>query len=330
MDHANLTTVDARLDIKLRPRMLKEFIGHEEIKDRLHIIIKAAKQRNEPMNHTIIHGPPGLGKTTLANILASEMQGNIIISSGPSIEKPGDLAGILTNLNPGDFLFIDEIHRLQRSIEEYLYSAMEDFKLDLTIDSGSSARSVQVSLNPFTLIGATTKMGNLSSPLRSRFPINLRLNLYKESALCAIVLRSADILGVDINEKAALAIAKRSRGTPRLANNLLRWVRDIAQVQNNNIIDETVVEHASNMCAIDEKGLDEMDKTILELIIKQHRGGPVGIKSIAASIGEEQVTLEEVYEPYLIMQGFIKRTPRGREATDLAYSYLGLQKEGMD
>ena len=323
MESSGIAIVDSGFDLKLRPKELTEFVGNEPIILRLKVMIQAALERGESLGHVLFHGPPGLGKTTLAAIVAKEMGANFITSSGPAIEKAGDLAGILTNLQENDVLFIDEIHRLQKNIEEYLYSAMEDFSLDLMIDSGPSARSISVSLNKFTLIGATTKTGNLSAPLRSRFPVPLRLEYYDEESLSKIITRSAKLLGVSINSASALGIAKRSRGTPRVANNILRWVRDFAQLNNKNVIDQKTVSEACKMIAVDELGLDEMDKKILRIIIDHHDGGPVGIKSIAASIGEEETTVEEVYEPYLIMKGLLRRTPRGREVTKNAYDHLG-------
>jgi Holliday junction DNA helicase RuvB len=324
MNDTSFTKIDSTFDTKLRPRHLNEFVGNEILIKRLKIMIDAAKIRNEPLNHILFHGPPGLGKTTLAQIVAKEMNANFVTTSGPLIEKPGDLAGILTNLSENDVLFIDEIHRLQKNVEEYLYSAMEDFQLDLMIDSGPNARSVSVALNKFTLVGATTKTGSLSAPLRTRFTSLLRLEYYDLEALTHIILRSAALLNAPMNQKSALEIAKRSRGTPRIANNVLRWIRDFALLKNENQIDEETVSEACNMISIDEKGLDEMDKKILRLIMDHHDGGPVGIKSIALSIGEEEATIEEVYEPYLIMNGFLKRTPRGREVTKLAYTHLGV------
>lgn len=314
--------MDKALDLTLRPKNLSEFIGHKQIVAQLQVILKAAKERKEPLEHILFHGPPGLGKTSLSHILSQEMGAKIVTSSGPAIEKAGDLAGILTNLEEGDLFFIDEIHRLPRTVEEYLYPAMEDMTLDLMIDSGPSARSVSVSLNRFTLIGATTKMASMSSPLRSRFCFSIRLEYYDDEALTTIIMRSGRILGVKIDEKAALEIAKRSRGTPRMANNLLRWVRDFAQLHNKNVIDQKSVTLACEMISVDAMGLDEMDKKILRLMHDHYQGGPVGVKAIAAAIGEEEETLSEVYEPYLIMRGFIKRTSRGRELTKSAYDHL--------
>ena len=323
MHKSSFKETDTGFELALRPRSLSEFIGHEEIIKRLCIIINAAKLRNEALGHILFHGPPGLGKTTLASILAHEMGGSLVTTSGPAIEKAGDLAGILTNLQQNDLFFIDEIHRMSRSMEEYLYPAMEDYHLDLMIDSGANARSVQVSLNQFCLIGATTKVGNLSSPLRSRFPIIVRLEYYSQEALTEIVFRSTKILGCQTTKEAAAAIAKRARGTPRVANNILRWVRDYAQLHNDGLIDLSTVTQACKMIKVDEMGLDEMDKKILEMIIDLHNGGPVGLKTIAQTLGEDETTLAEVYEPYLIMQGLIKRGPRGREVTKFAYEHLG-------
>jgi Holliday junction DNA helicase RuvB len=274
------------------------------------------------LGHCLLYGPPGLGKTTLAGIIAKAMGTNLVVTSGPVIEKAGDLAGILTNLKEGDVLFIDEIHRLSRVIEEYLYPAMEDFALDLVIDSGPSARSVQVKLNKFTLIGATTRMGLLTSPMRSRFAFNLRLDYYDNSTLSGILMRSARILGLNLTASGAMEIAARSRGTPRIGNNLLRWVRDYAQIKHNTNADHPIVVSALSMLSIDHKGLDEMDKKILQILIDNYGGGPVGISTLAVALGEDADTLAEVYEPYLIMQGFLKRTPRGREATALAYEHI--------
>ena len=313
---------DEPFEVPLRPQSLDEFVGQEQVRARLEVSIQAAKTRNEALSHCLFSGPPGLGKTTLAHIMSKAMGTDLVVTSGPSIEKAGDLAGLLTNLKVGDILFIDEIHRLEVKAEEYLYSAMEDFNLDLLIDSGPNARSVQVKLNPFTLVGATTRSGLLSAPMRSRFPIHLRLDYYDPKTLAVIVLRSASILKLPLQEDAALEIAGRSRGTPRIANNLLRWVRDFAQTRNRKTIDKNTVQEALEMLSIDHLGLDEMDKKILNVIIEHHKGGPVGLTNLAAAVGEEPHTLEEVYEPYLILQGFIRRTPRGREATQLAYQHL--------
>ncbi len=313
---------DKTFEIPLRPDNLKDFVGQENIKERLNIFIGAAKKRKESLGHLLFSGPPGLGKTTLANIIAKTMGSNIIVTSGPVIEKAGDLAGILTSLKEGDILFIDEIHRLNKAVEEYLYSAMEDFTLDLLIDSGPNARNISVKLNPFTLIGATTRAGLLSGPMRSRFSFNARLDFYESNSIKQIIKRSSNIMDVNINETAALSIATRARGTPRIANNLLRWVRDYTQMQNEKNIDNAIVDKALKMLSIDEAGLDEMDKKILNTIIHHYGGGPVGIKTIGVAIGEEETTLAEVYEPYLIMKGFIKRTPRGREVTKLAYEHM--------
>ncbi|KIC74580.1 Holliday junction ATP-dependent DNA helicase RuvB [Neochlamydia sp. EPS4] len=321
---STLSQEDVTFEVPLRPQSLADFIGQDQLRERLTVLIEAAKQRKEALGHCLFSGPPGLGKTTLANILAKVMGTNIVITSGPVIEKPGDLAGLLTNLKDGDILFIDEIHRLNRTIEEYLYPAMEDFVLDLMIDSGPNARSVQVKLSKFTLAGATTRSGLLSSPLRSRFALNCRLELYPPEILVQILMRTGRILNLNIAPEAALEIARRARGTPRIANNLLRWVRDYAQIRANNKINPEVVSKALEMLSIDHKGLDEMDIKILETMIHHYKGGPVGLNTIAVAIGEEAHTIEEVYEPYLIMQGFIKRTPRGREVTSLAYQHLKL------
>lgn len=314
---------DETYETPLRPASLKDFMGQASIRDRLEVVIEAAKQRNEPVGHCLFYGPPGLGKTTLANIIAKTMGTNLVVTSGPVLEKAGDLAGILTNLKEGDILFIDEIHRLSRVVEEYLYPAMEDFCLDLMIDSGPSARSVQVKLNKFTLIGATTRMGLLSGPMRSRFATLLRLDYYDRDTLAHIIMRSSSILGLSLSLDGAEEIAIRARGTPRIANNLLRWVRDFAQIKNNTKADKSIVEKALAMLSIDHKGLDEMDKKILEVIIDHYEGGPVGVSTIAVAIAEEPDTISDVYEPYLIMQGFLQRTPRGRKATALAYTHLG-------
>lgn len=320
---SNLKKEDTTFEIPLRPISLDEFVGQEKIKQRLHIYIGAAKKRNDSLGHMLFSGPPGLGKTTLANIIAKTMNTNIVVTSGPVIEKPGDLAGVLTSLKDGDILFIDEIHRLNKTIEEYLYPAMEDFTLDLLIDSGPNARGVSVKLNKFTLIGATTRSGLLSSPLRSRFSFNARLDYYNFQDLEKILTRSAKILNVEIEKSGATTIAKRSRGTPRITNNLLKWVRDYIQMKNKNIIDKNIANLALKMLSIDELGLDEMDKKIINVIIDHFSGGPVGVKTIGVSIGEEVTTIEEVYEPYLILLGFLKRTPKGRKVTKIAYEHMG-------
>jgi Holliday junction DNA helicase RuvB len=320
---------DVPFESPLRPQLLSDFIGQEAVRARLEIFIGAAKSRKEALGHCLFSGPPGLGKTTLAHIIAKAMDSQLSVTSGPSIEKPGDLAGILTNLKPGDVLFIDEIHRMPKAAEEYLYSAMEDFTLDLLIDTGPNARTVQVKLNPFTLVGATTRSGLLSAPMRSRFLITLRLDYYEPVQLQQIIHRSARILSLTLRDDAALEIATRSRGTPRIANNLLRWVRDCAQMQKQSHIDFSLSKKALELLAIDERGLDEMDKKILSVIIDHHDGGPVGLNNLAASCGEESHTLEEVYEPFLVLQGMIKRTPRGREATALAYEHLGRKSKKL-
>ncbi|MDP1834474.1 MAG: Holliday junction branch migration DNA helicase RuvB [Chlamydiales bacterium] len=320
---SSLSKQDTAFEVPLRPQSLDDFFGQEKVRERLEVYMGAAKQRGEPLGHCIFSGPPGLGKTTLANIIAREMGSKIVVTSGPVIEKAGDLAGLLTNLQDGDILFIDEVHRMSRVIEEYLYPAMEDFMLDLIIDSGPSARSVQVKLNRFTLIGATTRMGLLTGPLRSRFSLTCRLDYYDPDILAKMIMRSARILNLTIDLDGALEIARRSRGTPRIANNLIRWVRDYSQMRTKNRIDQAVVCEALEMLAIDPMGLDELDKKILETIIEHYHGGPVGVGTLAVAIGEEKSTIEEVYEPYLILQGFIKRTLRGREATARAYQHLG-------
>jgi Holliday junction DNA helicase RuvB len=314
---------DELFEVPLRPQCLDDFAGQETIRDRLEVLIGAAKQRNEAVAHCLFYGPPGLGKTTLSNIIAKAMGTRLVVTSGPILEKAGDLAGILTNMQEGDILFIDEIHRLNRVIEEYLYPAMEDFSLDLIIDSGPNARSVQVKLNKFTLIGATTRAGLLTGPMRSRFPFSCRLDYYTPEVLAKIIMRSSQILHLSMDSQAAFEIASRSRGTPRIANNLLRWVRDYAQIKANAKVDRQTAIAALNMIAIDGKGLDEMDKKILEVLVDHYGGGPVGISTLAVAVGEEAETLSEVYEPYLILQGFLKRTPRGREATMHAYSHIG-------
>ena len=314
---------DPPFDTPLRPKALTDFLGQEELKARLQVFIEAAKQRKESLGHCLFHGPPGLGKTTLANILSQSMGTNLVTTSGPSIEKAGDLAGILTNLDDGDILFIDEIHRLNRTIEEYLYPAMEDYSLDLLIDSGPSSRSVQVQLKQFTLVGATTRSGLLSSPMRSRFAFSCRLDFYEPEILSQIIRRSARILEVELLEEAALEIATRSRGTPRIANHLLRWVRDFAQIHHRLPIDRNTAHEALDMLAIDGAGLDEMDKKLLTTIIDHHNGGPVGLNTLAVALSEDATTLSEVYEPYLVLKGFLRHTPRGREVTQRAYAHLG-------
>jgi len=319
---------DKELDIKLRPLHFKDFSGQKQIVENLEIFVKAAKMRGESLDHVLLHGPPGLGKTTLSNIISNEMGVGLKITSGPVLDKPGDLAGLLTNLERNDVLFIDEIHRLSPVIEEYLYSAMEDFRIDIMIDKGPSARSIQIELNPFTLIGATTRSGLLTSPLRARFGINAHLEYYDAEILTGIVKRSARILEVKITDDAAREIAFRSRGTPRIVNSLLRRVRDFAQVKGNGSIDMEITKHALKALNIDEYGLDEMDNRILLCIIDKFKGGPVGISTIATAVSEDSGTIEEVYEPFLIKEGFLKRTPRGREVTDLAYKQLGRIKYG--
>ena len=307
----------------LRPLAFSDFSGQQKVVENLEVFVEAAKYRGEPLDHTLLHGPPGLGKTTLSNIIANELGVGFKITSGPVLDKPGDLAGILTSLEPRDVLFIDEIHRLSPVVEEYLYSAMEDYRIDIMIDKGPSARSIQIDLNPFTLVGATTRSGMLTAPLRARFGINMHLEYYDPETLSKIVERSSNILGVPITEDAALEIAGRSRGTPRIANSLLRRVRDFAQVKGTGRIDTKITRVALTALNIDQYGLDEIDNKILLTIIDKFRGGPVGLSTIATAIGEDTGTVEEVYEPFLIMEGFIKRTPRGRMVTELAYRHFG-------
>ena len=307
----------------LRPLRFSDFNGQKKVVDNLEVFVEAAKYRHEPLDHTLLYGPPGLGKTTLSNIIANELGVNIKITSGPVLDKPGDLAGILTSLEPNDVLFIDEIHRLSSVVEEYLYSAMEDYRIDIMIDKGPSARSIQIDLNPFTLIGATTRSGTLTAPLRARFGINMHLEYYAPETLQKIIRRSAKLLKVPISDDAAAEIARRSRGTPRIANGLLRRVRDFAQVKGDGSINHALAKMALQALNIDEYGLDEIDNKILLTIIDKFRGGPVGLSTIATAIGEDAGTVEDVYEPFLIMEGFIKRTPRGRMVTKLAYDHLG-------
>jgi Holliday junction DNA helicase RuvB len=323
-----LAKPDAALEMTLRPSLFSEFVGQANVKERLEIAVQAAKQRGEAMDHLLFSGPPGLGKTTLAHIISKSMGAGLKCTSGPTIEKAGDLAGLLTNLEEGDVLFIDEIHRLQKSIEEYLYPAMEDYKLDIIIDQGPNARSVRLSLPRFTLIGATTRSGLLTAPLLTRFGIRERLDYYHAEQLQQILVRSANLLAVAIEAPGALEIARRSRGTPRIANNLLRRVRDYAQVRGDGRITVPVADQALAMLAIDQNGLDEMDKRILETIVTKFAGGPVGLNSLAVAVGEEPDTLEEVYEPFLIMEGYLNRTSQGRVATELSYKKLGLTMGG--
>lgn len=319
------TPEEQTIEKALRPKLLADFSGQPKIVDNLKVFIEAAKQREEALDHVLLHGPPGLGKTTLSHIISNELASELKLTSGPVLEKPGDLAGLLTNLDQGDVLFIDEIHRLNNVVEEYLYSAMEDYRIDIMIDSGPNARSIQINLEPFTLIGATTRMGLLTAPMRARFGINCHLDYYNIPTLIKIVKRSAGILNVPIKEDGAAEIASRSRGTPRIANALLRRIRDFAQIKGNGTIDVEIAQYGLSALNVDESGLDEMDNKILSTIITKFKGGPVGLTTIATAVGEEAGTIEEVHEPFLIMEGFIQRTPRGREVTPKAYQHLGFE-----
>ncbi len=325
---SNLNREEQQLETSLRPKVLQDFSGQPKIVENLQVFIAAARQRGEALDHVLLHGPPGLGKTTLSHIIAIELGANLKMTSGPVLEKPGDLAGLLTNLEEGDVLFIDEIHRLNNVVEEYLYSAMEDYRIDIMIDSGPSARSIQITLHPFTLVGATTRMGLLTAPMRARFGINCHLDYYDVKTLERIIHRSADILKVPITPEGAHEIARRSRGTPRIANALLRRIRDFAQIKGDGTIEAEIAKYGLAALNVDEHGLDEMDNKILSTIIHKFKGGPVGISTIATAVGEEAGTIEEVHEPFLIMEGYIQRTPRGREATEKAYRHLGVVPPG--
>ncbi len=320
----HFTSEENQIERALRPKELDEFSGQPKIVENLKVFIAAAKLRGEALDHVLLHGPPGLGKTTLSYIISNELNTNMKMSSGPVLEKPGDLAGLLTNLEENDVLFIDEIHRLNNVVEEYLYSAMEDYRIDIMIDSGPNARSIQISLNPFTLVGATTRMGLLTAPMRARFGINCHLDYYDFKTLTKIVKRSAGILNLPISQEGAEEIARRSRGTPRIANALLRRIRDFAQIKGDGTIDLKIAKYGLNALNVDEGGLDEMDNKILSTIIHKFKGGPVGISTIGTAVGEEAGTIEEVHEPFLIMEGYIQRTPRGREVTEKAYKHLGI------
>lgn len=323
-----LSPAEKEIEKALRPLTFSDFTGQLKVVDNIKIFVQAAKKRGEPLDHVLLHGPPGLGKTTLSHIIANELESRIKVTSGPVLDKPGDLAGLLTNLEAHDVLFIDEIHRLNPIVEEYLYSAMEDFRIDIMLDSGPNARSVQITLSPFTLIGATTRAGLLTSPLRARFGINSRLEYYDSDLLTTIIKRSAGILETPLENDAAREIARRSRGTPRIANNLLRRTRDFAQIKGDGIITLSIAQMALKALDVDENGLDEMDNRILSTIIEKFKGGPVGLTTIATAVGDEAETIEEVYEPFLIQEGYIKRTSRGREATELAYKHLKIPRPG--
>jgi Holliday junction DNA helicase RuvB len=334
MKKENITTPfpiedEREIERALRPKSFSDFVGQDRLKENLKVFIEATKRRGESLDHILFHGPPGLGKTTLAYIIGRELGVNVISTSGPALERPADLAGILTRLKNRDILFVDEIHRLGKVIEEYLYPAMEDFSLDILLDSGPNARCIKLKLSPFTLVGATTRSGLLSSPLRSRFDLTFRLDFYVPEELSSIVKRSASLLGVEITDDASVEIARRARGTPRIANRLLKRVRDYAEVKGEGKITNEITQFALSMLDVDDRGLDEMDKKILMTIIKKYDGGPVGLSTVAASIGEEEDTISEVFEPYLLQEGFIKRTPRGREATTLAYQHFGITKRGQ-
>ncbi|MBI3518232.1 MAG: Holliday junction branch migration DNA helicase RuvB [Bacteroidetes bacterium] len=327
-NNEKLSNTDKDYEKALRPVEFNDFSGQESVVDNLRVFVQAAKQREEALDHVLLHGPPGLGKTTLAHIISNDLGVNLKVTSGPVLDKPGDLAGLLTNLEPFDVLFVDEIHRLSPIVEEYLYSAMEDYKIDIMIDSGPNARTVQIKLNPFTLVGATTRSGLLTAPLRARFGITSRLNYYDSKVLTGIVQRSSAILGVEIADEAAYEIARRSRGTPRIANALLRRVRDFAQIKGDGTINIDIATYGLKALNVDKNGLDEMDIRILSAIIDKFKGGPVGITTISTAVGEESGTIEEVYEPFLIQEGYMSRTPRGREATEKAYKHLGKSYRG--